>query len=295
MYVAIRKKISKLVERIKNRMLNIILCFADFVRIWKEKFYKTKSNAQQYEDMWQDDESDLNAWEIVTGGLDDDYFPKETTTGEQVKIMKDNYIGYSIQNMQCIIKLQRTRTQVEEIQYVTIEENVKYSIISDGSLYGATTKVKYQGKTYNVTCSHVIGLMEIHEALQYKQINPHILVTGVDMVSSNISWTCKVKDEIKWYTKNMVTNKHLFAVTSVTSMVNCFIKVKGRPRLKTVAVVVCIPMNKEVLYSGTVMDVDGKPYIVTYVWHNTETTVTTIVAIAMFAHEYEIIVDYEAK
>jgi hypothetical protein len=111
---------------------------------------------------------------------------------------------------------------------------------------------------------------------------------------STYKWIVKRKDEVQWYTKDIINNKHVFIMTNVTYVANAHLNIKGRPQLASIAVVVNIPYNKNIVYSGSVMTVDSKPYVVSYISNNMDETITSVIAIAVMPHEYLIQVRNEA-
>lgn len=233
-------------------------------------------------------ENDDNEWELIIGKHKD-------TTDEVIKDIskqlddKINNTIYMTRNRNiCTIHVKKEHNVVEQIQYVKISDNMNYEIVTANDFIGVISKIDFMSKKYKVTCNHVFSQLDIEDMKEYSQLNKNIVINKQITNSASQIWRIKSKSKIIWYTCTISERQHLYIETNVTYPVHAQIHTQSGTKLSTVAIVAVIPYDDNLIYSGTVMAVDDKPFVVTYAMFNAHTNVTFIVALAAFPHNLEI-------
>lgn len=281
-------------KRIRKLFHNTIMIFKNFYEFWKRKYDDAvgKNDGIQFYSDEIYDEPDYDAWESIfpEPNINNDVEVKVDLQDKIIKFQND-MVYYKITGERLKIMINENKTIISELTKVNIVGNPVYRIVERDDKIGAISVVKVMNMTVSVTCNHVWSMLDMLEMKKYASINKMIVIDTGLVNLNNYYWYIMNNEDVMWYTKDLNSNKHLYCECKVDKFINVNINRNNRQRLATVAIVVSIQLSKELLYSGTNMIVNSKPFIVTYVNHNEKTGVTNIVAIAMFAHDYEICIE----
>lgn len=281
--------IKRVYQVICDLVLGILLVFKNFHDYWFQKYNDSEPifNPDNFNISTEDEIFDPIDQYVIT---EPEIEHEDELTAMEFKL-RNMVIYQLIKRDKCVIKINPQKMNISEIQSITLESNKYCNIIMKDSLIGCMSTVKLFGKTYNVTCNHAMSLLDLAEIAQYNQLNPHIVINGKITTNQTPVWVVKEKSMIGWYTKEITANKYVYIELEVQRSIDLVIKVNGRQKVGTLAIVVSIQYSPQYVYSGTLMLVGNKPYIVTYTNNNEEAAVTHIVALACIKHDYEIIVN----
>lgn len=282
----IQQLLRKLKQLIKT-MTNMFMVFKNFYDYWKDVFNTTDDQMRQYEDSLDTP--------ITQQEIEDYYFEPVMNTkletnkeiNETINQMRQNTIIYQVVNKtECIITIPNNKTIINDVQSTKIAENNHYEIVISHPYIGCIGKVKLLGKTYKITCNHVVDMLDLSEMSGFNNINQQIMINSDVRKMQQFSYLVNERNQVQWYTKDLIDNTFIYAVIDKFKAINLYTTYKGRPKIATVAIVVSIQIKENLLYSGTIMTVEDHPFIVTFQKHITQTNVTHIVALACFPHKY---------
>lgn len=229
-------------------------------------------------------------WSAMVG-IDKQFnYPQGDTLEEMMNDAKKNSIYHSTKdkNSKMTIIINNERTQVCSTTWLYVEADESIEFITSENKHAAIVKCKIENMTYKIICNHVSTLLDFDELATYRPINPMLLIRTNKTISNNaFIWLLSPKAKITWYTKNLTQMRTIYIESEPSYIVNGYIRVQGRDRLVSLAIVVSISVEEDYVYSGTIMFASGRPYIVTYTVI-TKNDIMNIVAIAPIPHEINI-------
>jgi hypothetical protein len=270
------------------------MSFKNFYDFWKGKYEDTPPVSQINIDLDEDTVSLDEIWETVMPKNLQRSKDDQQPIDNELKDSRDNtFVYYKPMPDICKVLIPKNRNKVEEFQCIEINENPHYRVLIESNKAGVVSNIDLYGMKLEVTCNHVLALMTMKEMSLYKQLNPQIVVKTKKQPTQSITWLVKQSDKVDWYTKSISKNKHVYINTSVTQVINLQILCNSRYKLASVMIIINIPYNTDLLYSGTIIGSSFKPYIVTFVNHSKANGVTTILAVAAMIHDIEFQIEDE--
>jgi hypothetical protein len=200
-----------------------------------------------------------------------------------------NMVDYVIKGDEIIVIIDDNNMVVDTCQSVNIEELPYVTIVRKDNAVAAMVDVTVMSKRYKVICNHVAGMLEFEELRNYTQINPQLQIMAKRINELLPKWIIVSGTEVRWMTLSLTTGKNVFITTKVRRAITAHIRTQNRTKITTVAIVVSIVMEENLVLSGTVMYVQNKPYIITLVKQITGTPVIHIVAVAPMTHNYTLV------
>lgn len=281
-------------KSIKNSCDAIIMCFKRFYDYWENYYNNTPPAYCGAND--ENDDSSVDIWETMLP-----YNPEFNNNNKEQLVETlndtiDNSIVYymSAKNI-CAIRISNKRSVIEELQVVDVTANPHYTLLKCDNQLGAVSSIMIGNTRYSVTCNHVLQLMELCDIKQYMPINPQVVITCRNTKLRQATWVTAAKSDFCWFTKDIIRGKHVYIHSNITKTINVPLLVNKRPKLSTIAVVINVAFTESYLMSGTLIEVDRRPYVVTFVNHNPDKSVTSIVAVAAFVHDIEIQLIHEVQ
>lgn len=266
----------------KIRLLKFYLKkIIDFITMRREK------DKKQYN---VDEFNDENIWEVVVGQssksrsqkYDEKMFIEEYHRREKKDFIQE-IIGTKI-----IIKCCEERDQIADIKTTYIEENPSVVYVTKDRTIAAISKFEYKSYKLRVTCAHVLQMLPFEQQIKYKHINP-LIVVHINAMNKfqEYKWLVKAGDSVDWWTRDTTNGKHVYILTKVVKTIFGRVPFKGRLQPSAIAIIVSIIPESNYVYSGTLMSVNNKPFIVTYV-NRQQNRIRNITAVAFIQHKYTI-------
>jgi hypothetical protein len=173
-----------------------------------------------------------------------------------------------------------TYQKVTQIQHV--------EVISVANYNGLMINMSHNNKKYVLFTNMYMKMLTIEETKRYTSINNHLYINSLTKTTSNIISRVKVGTEVIMYSIAKDRNTAYVIKTRVSTVVNALLTVNNRRKVATVAVVITIANEKDLLWDGTLVRVNGKPFIVVDHKILEYDSVVKLVAVAVTAHDYTI-------
>jgi hypothetical protein len=286
--------LCNLICKIKKSVINL------YNRVFNKN--KASNDYTDINNLYCDDNND-NDWYIYT----DKKFKYDPNTDEALsrnnkRVRKENRLRFTemleainnspIKQVNKRNKITLTFTsdidQISVLEKIQLMDNDKIRYYQQDDKIGAVTLAKLFRYKIEVTCSHVLNLMSASDQLNFCNVNPSIVVKGSNIVNKEIIWRVKSKDEIMWWTRDIDNNKDVCITLQVYQPIMALVAKNKRMHLCAIGIITSFIPDTRYVYSGTLMSVDKKPYIVTAIRIQKTNGVIQVVAIAPLFHDYEI-------
>lgn len=276
-------KMIKIINAIRRIFTIVKKCIMYIIGIITQQ--NNKQKGQKFDDKQDDETTDEEIWSIM--------FPKDIK-GHREEVRNFSDLIEDKAQEEVFIKMHshfidvvytEKYNKVGNMSMITIEENKTLTIVRKDNMIGAITVIKFLGKVYMVTCNHVLQMLDTKEVMKYSSLNEHVQVNTTIINNVSFRWVIPYNSKVTWYTYDYKNGTHVYVETTVTKPIPTLVKINGRDRVTTVGIIVSMSNEHKLVMSGTVMIVEEKPFIVTYVCINTKTNVCIIVAVAMMYME----------
>lgn len=276
--------IKKLVKSIRAMIVKVIDTVAKFIR---KSVIRTKSARED------DDIGFLkldDCWEVAVGD-----YKKHKKDAAGFKTMVEEFNKRQQENYEQVgsgkkikIIFHENIDQISVVKQCNTEENPHVQIVSSGNRVGAVVSVKMLNIKFSATCAHVLTLMDFNDSRNYVPVNEHIVVDCNVKLLREYFWIIKTNDEIMWWTKDLTAGKHTYIMLEVHKPILGYVLCKGRRKLSCIGIITAIKAEVNYVYSGSIMVVNKKPFIVTYT-HTSKNGVISIVALGIIPHDHIIV------
>jgi hypothetical protein len=207
---------------------------------------------------------------------------------EELEIARKQSIAYEFSNGTVILLFGPDTSVIETYQMVYVEENIATEYVFVGTRVFGICNIRIRNIKLEVICSHTLQYIDSDRNEGFIEVNPLLLAKGRNLQPRVMKWVIARHADVKWYTYDIDEKKDCFITTSVTLPIIAVVKDGKRNYATTIAILVSILPSKNFVYSGTLMDVGGKPYIVSAIVKNKVTGVVRVVAVAPLCHNYDI-------
>jgi hypothetical protein len=283
-----------MIGKIIKFLFFLIKFIYDFVMTMFKSNQKNTTNSQKEKDD-SNNKQDTKGYESEDDLIDMICVSKEITYNNQteniadmLKTRKKDFVGYVTKGNKITIFIDNERNQVEQVSAVTTEENRNIDIIISDDKIAAQTKVELFGKWYKITSAHVLSMIETDGLEGYSNLNNHVVVNKPVKNRIPVRVFVKASSKVSWFTYNYETLKYRYIETNITKIIPAQIKVGGRHTMSTIAIVVTIPNEEKLVYSGTIMEANRQIFVVTYTQVNGDGNVISIIAISAMQHDYTV-------
>lgn len=213
---------------------------------------------------------------------------EESNTDEHQKVNRDIYYltdkGSKVQ-----IEYSVVVDASEETYYCIAERTPFVSLIRDSDFIFLYSTINWQGTVIKIFASHTLPFLDENIKENAAQLNPQIYTIPKVKRSIPIKHITKQGKAII-YTKEVMTMKDYIIETKVTTNVNVMCLMKPKPKVGTVAIVLTLPNEKDMYWSGSIVKYEKQIYIVGIVTIFPETSVIKLVAYALATYTIQIVV-----
>lgn len=282
-------KIGPLITNMVNAISSIVKAVLNIIKMI-QRIVTSKSETRRNNDQnltKQDMDGSQHSINYNKLGLNEEVQLQGMSFNERLEAFKTDSVVYEIKQNNIHLVIPDTSQEISVIKEITLESCPEITYVSCGTVTAAISNIKFWRVDLNITCSHVVALIDSDELEGYSNVNKMLCMKGGRIDSNPIKFKAIKADDVIWYTRDTATAKDTFIKTEVSSTINANVLYKGRMQIMTVAIVVALRPDKVYIVSGTLMIVRDRPYIATYTKTNKE-GIVYIVAVALLHHDYQL-------
>lgn len=208
-------------------------------------------------------------------------------TADQLEAKINDQVTYNVEQNVVTLAIPMQSSQVSPMSALNVSKIDEIEFIMLDHRSAAVSSIKYGGHKVQLTCSHVIQLIDSEELTGFYDVNPMICSKKHKVLDNKVLFKVKHNDPVIWFTRNALTGKDVYIETNVRESINCSVEFRKKRVIMSIAVVIAIKPDDLYISSGTLMTVNELPYIVTY-RSNNDKGIQYLIAIAPLVHTYRI-------
>lgn len=272
--------LNKIINWIKTTIKRIV-----------EMFNKRKKRKTNTTHKAQDNDFGYNNadWGIVdhTGKTNNlKIIESESDNDDTGKSMTDIYYMSKVNELIIIMPL--TADYSKNCQYCTTDKNKHLTLVKDNDFMCLYPTLSLLGKVVKIFTGHTYMMIQNQSNIDPTFVNPQILVTPKTKVTLPMQKVSRKKlATIMTMDINNTSNYVLETVPS--TFVDVQYKVKGKPKIGTIALIFTINIDTDMIWSGSIVRYDNAVFIMSNTTHYEETGVIKLVAFAVATHDIKII------
>lgn len=190
----------------------------------------------------------------------------------------------------CCVQLDMTKIELAPSIWIKTEVNKNLKIVKDETCIGLYCKANIMSYNCEVTVPHILNLFDADTQLKSYALNPCVYV-NVEVNHEKLK--CINKTYVSTYdckisTKENRTFQDYSISTKITELIRAPVMHSGRQKMDIVACIITLSYDKEMLWSGSIVESAGISYIVTIINEDKRRNIITMLAVAMAIHDFDI-------
>jgi hypothetical protein len=181
------------------------------------------------------------------------------------------------------VKISSNSADIMESTIIKVNSFGKLSYVMSESNIGLISTVSLGGKKVDVTCVHIINLMDFTDAVQYDELNPMIYAKPAIKVAPD-PYRVHHNAETQIMTMSPLGQQYLIT-THVFQTVDTVIRVKKRRKTETIAVIFQIELEEAMIWSGSYAISDTHIFVIGMCCNHPNSNVVSLLAYTVFPHD----------
>lgn len=283
------------IRKFKQMIDKIILMIRTIIERIKRKFGGTKKRTQGKKRNIGKQTYDNTKWfnknqQSLSNNVKEDQNSEKDD--EKQEISHDYYYMPSTNLMKIIMSCNVSETN--SYNYCKTDPNCHINLIRDEDMTCLYPTITIAGQTIKIFVSHAIYLLDENTRNSASQLNPQVYIIPKTKTTIPIINLKKAKiTKAMIYTKEIETQMDYIIEAEINTIINAMYLIKGTAKLGTIAMTFIFTDEKQMYWSGSLVIVEARVYIIGTVTRYPDTSAIKLLAYAVGTHSIKIEIDDE--
>lgn len=282
-----------MMTRFLNNLKVLIIRLWKWIKsLWKKNNKAEKRKQASYQEVY--DNTDWIEIKYDKRNTNIEEVEEEREADGQYESISDLYNFTDKNNL--IITMPVTCSIANTARYCKTDANNHIMLVQDEDFMCLFPTIKLGSMVVKVFVGHTYALLTNQQDVQSTLLNPQVIVIPKTKTILPMPKTAKNKFATIM-TVDKVGRQHYIIETTPSTIVNVAYLKKGKPHIGTIALIVTIHREIDMIWSGSIITYDRAAFIVSNVTSYEETGVLKIIAFAIASHDVKITTQgaYEEK